>query len=162
MVRQTGAFATAALLGVLAIGVRGQTAVRVDFPEGYRTWTHTKSMVVQDGHFLYKEFGGIHHIYANGKALAALQANATFPDGSVFVLDVLAARADANALLEGARSLRAVMHKDGKRFAKTGGWGYEVFKGEARQGTVSDGGTRCHGCHTSRRSHDCVLHDWRP
>jgi hypothetical protein len=152
----------AAVLTALVAAQTGSTSARVGFPDGYRTWTHTKSMVVQKGHFLHAEFGGIHHIYANATALAALQANAVFPDGAVFVLDVLAERVDAGAILEGPRTLRAVMQKDVRRFPATGGWGYEVFKGESRQGSVGDGGVRCHGCHRARRSHDCVIHDWRP
>jgi hypothetical protein len=154
--------ALATLLGLLAAGLRGETAGQVAHPAEYRTWTHTKSMLVQKGHFLWPQFGGIHHIYANPKALAALQAHAPFPDGSVFVLDVLAERADLNAILEGPRTLVAVMEKHGTRFAKTGGWGYEVFKGEARQRSVADGGAQCHACHKSRRSHDYVFHEWRP
>jgi hypothetical protein len=154
--------ALAATLGVQAVGWSGGATGQIGFPEGYREWTHTKSMVIQQGHFLYQQFGGIHHIYANRKALTALQANTPFPDGSVLVLDLLTAQPDASAILEGSRRLRAVMEKDGKRFARTGGWGYEVFKGDTREGTLSDGGAGCHGCHKSRRTHDCVLHDWRP
>jgi hypothetical protein len=154
--------ALAAVLGALGAGTSGQTGGQVAFPEGYRGWTHTKSMVVQEGHFLHYQFGGIHHIYANPMALAALQGKTSFPDGSVLVFDVLAAKPDQNALLEGPRTLVAVMEKDAKRFAKTGGWGYEAFKGDARQRTVTDGGAKCHACHKSRRSHDFVFHEWRP
>ncbi len=140
----------------------GGPAGPVAFPDAYRSWTHTKSMVVQEGHFLYKPFGGIHHIYASPQAVAALRANTPCPDGSVLVLDVLAARPDANAILEGPRVLLAVMVKDSKRFAKTGGWAYEVFKGDTRAGTITDGGAQCHACHKSRKSHDHVFHEWRP
>jgi hypothetical protein len=157
----TAVLVPVALLG-LAAGLSGETPGQVTFPEGYRTWTHTKSMVVQEGHFLHYQFGGIHHVYANQKALAALQAKAPFPDGSVFVFDLLAAQPDGHAILEGPRTLVAVMEKDGRRFAKTGGWGYEAFKGDTRQRAVTDGGVKCHACHKSRRSHDYVFHEWRP
>jgi hypothetical protein len=149
------------LLVSVAGGVADQAAP-VGFPEGYRSWTHTKSMVIQERHFLAPKFVGIHHIYANQKALAALKARTPCPDGAVFVFDVLAAQPDANAILEGPRQLVAVMEKDGTRFAKTGGWGYEVFKGETRERGVTDGGAACHACHRSRRSHDYVFHEWRP
>jgi hypothetical protein len=119
-------------------------------------------MVVQEGHLLYPQFGGIHHIYANPKALAALRAGQPFPDGSVLVLDVLEARAEARAILEGARRKVLVMEKDKERFARMGGWGYEAFSGDSREGTVRDGGAACRDCHRARRSHDYVLHDWRP
>jgi hypothetical protein len=143
------------------VGAREQAASKVAYPEGYRAWTHTKSMVVQEGHFLYKQFGAIHHIYANPKALAALTGRPPFPDGSVFVLDVLEARDDVRAILEGPRRLVAVMEKDARRFAATGGWGYEAFKGEARERTVSDA-SQCHDCHKARRNREYVFHEWRP
>jgi hypothetical protein len=110
--------------------------------------------------FLYPQLGGIHHIYANPKALAALTGGR--PYGSVLVLDVLEARAESRAIVESARRFVLVMEKDQKRFPRTGGWGYEAFTGDTRERTVKDGGARCHDCHRARRSHDYVLHDWRP
>jgi hypothetical protein len=53
------------LLALSGAGLRGQEATTAAYPEGYRTSVHTKSMVVQEGHLLYPQFGGIHHIYAN-------------------------------------------------------------------------------------------------
>ena len=47
------------LVGLLGAGLQGQGATRAVYPEEYRTWVHTKSMVVQEGHFLYPQFGGI-------------------------------------------------------------------------------------------------------
>jgi len=149
-------------LALLGAGLQGQEAGTAAYPEGYRSFVHTKSMVVQEGHFLYPQFGGIHHIYANPKALAALTGQKPFPDGSVLVLDVLETRGEARAILEGARRRVLVMEKDAKRFARTGGWGYEAFVGDTRERTVRDGGVTCHGCHRARRSRDYVLHDWRP
>jgi len=58
----------------------------VQYPDGYRGWVHVKSMVIQKGHPLYDSFGGIHHIYANKKALEALKKKNTFPDGAVLKL----------------------------------------------------------------------------
>ena len=46
----------------------------VAYPEGYRQWTHVKSMVIQPGHALYDAFGGIHHLYANAKAEAGYKS----------------------------------------------------------------------------------------
>ena len=40
----------------------GSSKNLVLYPEGYRNWTHIKSMVIQQGHPLYESFGGIHHI----------------------------------------------------------------------------------------------------
>lgn len=46
----------------------------VPYPEEYRGWHHVKTMVIDEGHPLYEAFGGIHHIYANPKALAGYQS----------------------------------------------------------------------------------------
>ena len=64
----------------------------VPYPEGYRDWTHVKSMVILEGHALYDSFGGIHHIYANGKALKAMKDARPYPDGSVLIFDLLEPR----------------------------------------------------------------------
>ena len=41
----------------------------VPYPEGYRAWTHVKSMVIEKGHPLDEAFGRIHHLYANKQAM---------------------------------------------------------------------------------------------
>src|SRR3989442_3180066 len=42
---------------------------KVDYPAGYRQWGHVKSMVIfSDKNPLFAQFGGMHHIYANGEA----------------------------------------------------------------------------------------------
>ena len=63
---------------------------KVDYPTGYRDWTHVKSMVIQPGHQLYESFGGIHHIYANQSALEGYRTG-SFADGSVIIFDLLEA-----------------------------------------------------------------------
>src|SRR5688572_1634215 len=81
--------ATCAVLGA-------QGGNQVSYPEGYREWTHVKSMVIQKGHPLFDAFGGMHHIYANPAAADALRASKSFPDGAVFVFDLLTANTDNN------------------------------------------------------------------
>src|SRR3989337_1249258 len=68
----------------------------VKYPKDYRNWTHIKSMVIQQGHSLYESFGGIHHIYANEKALKAMKSGKLYPDGAVLVFDLLEAKNDNN------------------------------------------------------------------
>jgi hypothetical protein len=114
-----------AALGSAASAV-AQEAAKVDYPTGYRDWTHVKSMVIQPGHQLYESFGGIHHIYGNQSALEGYRTG-SFADGSVIIFDLLEATAADNAITEGKRKVLGVMQKDGKRFAGTGGWGFEGF-----------------------------------
>lgn len=60
----------------------------VPYPEGYREWTHVKSEIVGPESPIYKKYGGIHHIYANPKAVEGLNKG-KFADGAVFVFDQL-------------------------------------------------------------------------
>lgn len=119
----------------------------VPYPEGYRDWTHVKSMVIEPGHPLANPFEGIHHIYVNASAREGLR-NGTYPDGSVLVFDLLeTVRGDA-AVSEGGRKLVGVMVRDAARYAATGGWGFEGFAGNSRSERLTDdGGAGCYACH---------------
>jgi hypothetical protein len=150
-------------LGLLAAapGVRGSEA-GVPYPEGYRGWAHVKSMVIQAGHPLFDAFGGIHHVYANDVARAVLEARGSaYPDGAVLVFDLLEAPVEGGAVTEGARKVLAVMHKDRARFAATGGWGFEGWKGDTRERVVTDAPGQCFTCHMPLKDTDHVFAGWR-
>ncbi|MFN0041310.1 MAG: cytochrome P460 family protein [Burkholderiales bacterium] len=133
----------------------------VPYPDGYRDWTHVKSMVIQKGHPLFDAFGGIHHLYANKKALKGYRSG-KFPDGSVIIFDLLESSDAGNALVEGPRKVVGVMHKDAKRYAATGGWGFEGFKGDTRDRAVgNNAATACYECHTAQKDKDYVFSAWR-
>jgi hypothetical protein len=135
----------------------------VAYPEGYRNWTHVKSMVIQQGHPLYEAFGGIHHIYANGKAMQGYRKGGAFPDGAVIVFDLLDVKAGGGALEEGPRKVVGVMAKDAKKWKDTGGWGFEGFKGDSKTDRAVGGNakTACFGCHEPQKNRDYVFSAWR-
>lgn len=133
----------------------------VKYPEGYRDWTHIKSMVIQEGHPLYESFGGIHHIYANKIALKAMKEGKPYPDGAVLVFDLLEARIENNAIVEGSRKVIGVMQKDSKKFADTGGWGFEAFKGDTMERVVTDPKSSCFSCHEAQKETDYVFSKYR-
>lgn len=150
------------LLAVLAgIAIAGDSK-SVAYPEGYRNWTHVKSMVIEEGHPLFSAFGGIHHLYANDKALRGYRSG-TFPDGAVIVFDLLAAVDDGNALTEGERKVLGVMVKDARRFPDTGGWGFEGFGGGDRATRVVGANAKqaCFACHAQNADADFVFSEWR-
>jgi hypothetical protein len=130
----------------------------VPYPEGYRNWRHVKSMVIQPGHPLYESFGGIHHLYANKEAERGYKTG-TFPDGAVIVFDLLEAKSDGNAVVEGGRKIVGVMHKNNRLYKATGGWGYEGFKGNSKSDRAVGGNaaTACHQCHTQQKDRDFVF-----
>jgi hypothetical protein len=55
-----------------------------------------------------------------------------FPDGAVIIFDLLEAVSGDSAISEGKRKVVGVMLKDSRRFASTGGWGFEGFAGDSK------------------------------
>ncbi|MFZ2197252.1 MAG: cytochrome P460 family protein [Thermodesulfovibrionales bacterium] len=133
----------------------------VKYPDGYRKWAHIKSMVIQQGHPLYDSFGGIHHVYANEKALKALKRGKPYPDGAVLIFDLLEAKIENNAIVEGPRKVLGVMQKDSRKFSSTGGWGFEGFKGDSQERVVTDAKTACFDCHEPQKNRDYVFSQYR-
>jgi len=136
----------------------------VAYPTGFRKWPFVKSMVIySDKHPLFAQFGGLHHVYANAEAMRALVKGGTFPDGSVLVFDLLEAKDENGAWVEGSRKLIGVMEKDRARFKTTGGWGFEGFKGDSQsERLVTDATAQCFGCHQQQKDNDFVFSGYRP
>jgi hypothetical protein len=134
---------------------------QVKYPEGYRDWTHVKTLILEKGHPLYDAFGGIHHIYANKKALEGYKAGKKFKDGSVIVFDLLETVSADNAVAEGNRKVVGVMEKDSKKYKNTGGWGFEGFKGDSRERVVKNMEGDCFSCHLSQKDNDYVFSEYR-
>jgi len=150
------------ILALLLLAGSAHSAVAADpevaYPEGYRNWHHVKSMVIENGHPLFAAFGGIHHLYANDKALQGYRSG-TFPDGAAIVFDLLEANAADHAVTEGARKVVGVMHKDAKHFSATGGWGFEGFAGgdKGNRAVGATAATACFACHAPQQAHDYVF-----
>lgn len=145
------------MLGALAIPVWAADP-QVPYPSSYRDWHHVKSMVIEEGHPLFGAFGGIHHLYANPKAIEGYKAG-KFPDGSVIVFDLLEASRKDSAVTEGPRKVLGVMHKDAKKYAATGGWGFEGFGGGDQSMRVvgANAASACFACHAPQKDHDYVF-----
>lgn len=151
----------AAVVVALPLLVGAASDKPVAYPDGYRHWTHVKSMVIHPEHGLADPFEGIHHVYANDKALAGLKSN-QYVAGAVLVFDLLQQDGDAAAIQEGARKFTGVMEYDADRFADTGGWGFEAFAGDSRtERVVDDGGVSCYECHQAVEEAGYVFSKYR-
>jgi hypothetical protein len=130
----------------------------VEYPGGYRGWAHVKSALVGPQSPSFQRYGGLHHIYANEKAMEGYRTG-QFQDGSVIVFDLLEVQEKAGVTGEAARRFIDVMVKDGKRFAATGGWGFEEFKGDSQSERVltSEAKTACYNCHAQKKDHGFVF-----
>jgi len=148
--------AAIAALGALATAYAADP--KVAYPSGFRSWDHVKSMVLNKGHPLYDAVGGMHHIYGNPKAIQGYRASNKFANGSVIVFDLFEAVDKDNAVSEGARKAVVVMARDSKKFAATGGWGYEVFDAKTKKGALdAKGAADCHACHTQMKDSGFVF-----
>lgn len=127
------------------------------YPEGYRSWFHVKTMLIEPGHPLENPFQGLHHVYANPKAVKGLNTG-TYANGAVFAFDLLKYTEKDLTIQEGERKLLGIMHKDSNKYSSTGGWGFEGFAGDSKtKRLVNDGGQSCFACHTSERKNDFVF-----
>lgn len=150
----------AVALGGLAVAAHAGEG-KIEYPEGYRNWAHVKSMVLLEGHALADPFQGIHHLYANPKALAGYRSG-DWHDGAVIVFDLLNYAEGGEALQEGDRKLVGVMVKDSARYKETGGWGYEGFAGDSKtKRLVNDMTAQCHGCHAGQEKTGFVFSSLR-
>ena len=134
---------------------------KVSYPKDYRTWTHVKSMVINDAHSLSDPFEGMHHVYGNNKALDGLNAN-TYKNGATFVFDLLSAERTKEATVEGKRKFIGVMTYDNTKFKKTGNWGFEAFAGDSKdKRVVKDSGISCFQCHVAVEQKSYVFTEYR-
>jgi|SRR5262245_905075 len=134
----------------------------VPYPAGYRHWVHVKSMYVGPQNPAFERNGGLHHIYANEKAMEGYRTD-KFPDGSVIVADFFEPRENAGVTTEGPRRRIDVMVKDSKLYAETGGWGFEQFRGDSQTDRMVTPQiiTKCVECHSQQKNHDYVFSTFR-
>jgi len=133
----------------------------VAYPQGFRSWKHVKSMVINKGHPLHEMVGGIHHVYANPAALKGYQRR-SWADGSVIVFDLFEAVDKDNAVSEGPRKAVVVMERHARKFQATEGWGYQVFDPATRKGTLdAKAAAGCAACHATQKAAGYVFSELR-
>ena len=134
---------------------------KVPYPDGYRNWTHIKTMIIEPGHSLENPFQGIHHVYANKKAFKGLN-DGKYSDGSVLVFDLLNYVKKEHTIQESERKLVGVMVKDAKKYSNTGGWGFEGFAANSKtERLTDDGGASCFACHAPLTKENYVYTRYR-
>ena len=146
-----GAVFLAALATLSAAVAADET---VAYPAQYRGWMHVKSTLVGPQNSGFAANGGLHHFYANDKGVEGYRTG-TFADGAVLIDDLLEMK-DASTpgvSIEGPRRRLAVMVKDSRRFADTGGWGFEIFRGDTQTGSLNtEGRAACFACHKQAKN----------
>jgi hypothetical protein len=165
------------LLGVLGLatilmsfGARSATSPADDvrFPTGLRDWFFVNSLTAPAESALFGHVGGVHHIYVNAKGLPTLKKGGPlpYPDGTIFADDVHDFSVKDGASIEGAKKAVTVMVKDSKKYALTGGWGFQVWAGgdptKPQLPDLAHTVEACFVCHTPQKAQDYVFSTYIP
>jgi len=160
--RLSGQAMASALLCAFTLLAAANSDVKVFFPTGYREWTVAKFKFVGPESPNYTAQGGIRHHFANDKALASW---GRFRDGSVIVDERVHFKLDSLGIWqEDGLAHVAVMRKDAKAHADTGGWYFNVFSAHdtAIGITPAQAKARCfEACHQAQEARDYVFSDPR-
>ena len=147
-----------AAVAVVTAPFAAHSADDIRFPAGYRNWYHANTMVVAEASPLFKDLGGMHNVYVNAKGLDALKKGTAYPDKTVFVSDVHQFTVTDGSYVEGDRKALATMVKDSKKYASTGGWGFQVWlEGKPEKPGVTDATKQCFECHQPKKDQDYVF-----
>jgi Cytochrome P460 len=133
--------------------------VTISLPPDYESWRHVKTQIIQEGPG-FERFGGMHHIYANERALQGLRSR-RFEEGATLVAEFRTLARQDNVIDAGAIRMVDVMVFDPRRFADTDGWGYAEFVGPELKVRRFDSRAECHACHAKRADRGHVFTELR-
>ena len=129
----------------------------VQYPENFRRWVHVGTGVIMPGGPLPESEQGMHHIFANQKAIDGYSSG-DFADGSIIVYELREAQQKNGVIFEGERRRVDVMIKDSRLYSSTGGWRFERFWGnDQTEDAIHDSGTSCFECHSKAKAHGFVF-----
>jgi hypothetical protein len=120
-------------------------------------------MVIAKGSPLFEAMGGMHNVYVNSTGETALKQGGPYPDETVFLVDLHEFTISDGSYVEGPRKATAIMLKDNKKYASTGGWGWQAWAGgDPAKPIVTDATKQCFECHQARKDHDYVYSTYIP
>jgi hypothetical protein len=142
--------------GMLCAATPGDLKV----PAHFQHWYLVNSLLLTKDPNSFGITSGVHLIYVNAIGFERLKRGGSepYPDGSIFVDDLRDFAATDGAYTQGARKANTVMVKDSKRYADTGGWGFQAWAANApKTPIVNDATKQCYACHQSKRGNDYVF-----
>jgi hypothetical protein len=143
--------------GTLFAGTKDGLQIPTDFQSG---WYLANSMLVTKEPNKTGLKTGVHLIYVNPVGLDRLKRGGStpFPDGTTFVDDVRLFSEDDGAYQQGGHKFITVMVKDSKKYASTGGWGFQAWLGgDSTRPIVHDSPKQCFTCHLPNKANDFVF-----
>ena len=161
--RQTIQLLSATLAALAMTSIAAQPADDIKPPNGYRNWFHVNTMIIDKASPLFDPLGGMHNVHVNSVGEAALKKGGPYPDRTVFVTDLHEFSVVDGAYVMGPLKGVAVMVKDAKKYAATGGWGFQLFGGGGpKKPIVTDAAKQCFACHTPQKAQDYVYSTYIP
>jgi hypothetical protein len=152
----------AAVVGFI-IPLAAESAANLQPPASFRHWFHVNTMVIDKGSPLFEAMGGMHNVYVNSAGESALKKGEPYPDETVFLIDLHEFTVSDGSTVEGPRKLTAIMLKDKKKYAATGGWGFQAWAGgNPTKPLVTDPTKQCFECHQARKDQDYVYSTYIP
>src|SRR5258708_26505857 len=153
--------AAAGMLAVMAVSAGAADDLKP--PVGYRNWFHVNTMIVDKASPLFAQLGGMHNVHVNSVGEPALKTGGAYPDGTMFLTDLHDFTVVDGSYVEGALKGLALMEKDSKRFAATGGWGFQFWVcGDATKPAVTDSTKRYFEGPQPPQAHDCLASAYIP
>jgi hypothetical protein len=128
--------------------ISAESSVDLKPPVGYRRLFHVNTMIVDKSSPLFEVLGGMHNAHANSVGESALRKGGPYPNGTVFLIDLHELSVVDGSYVEGALKGLAVMAKNSKKYASTGGWGFQFWtQGDPNKPVVTDVVKQCFECH---------------
>jgi Cytochrome P460 len=157
------AASTIAAGALVAASVAAQSVDDLTPPSGYRKWFHVNTMIVGKGSPLFEAIGGMHNVHINSDGEPALRKGGPYPDGAVFLTDLHDYAPVDGSYVEGALKGLSVMVKDSKKYASTGGWGFQFWVGgDPKKPLVTNATKQCFECHLPKKDQDYVYSTFIP
>ena len=117
-----------ATIGMLAFfPISAESADDLKPPVGYRRLFHVNTRIVDKSSPLFEVLGGMHNVHVNSVGESALRKGGPYPNGTVFLIDLHEFSVVDGSYVEGALKGLALMAKDSKKYASTGGWGFQFW-----------------------------------
>lgn len=149
LVRIVVCIGLAVVLGATVVPASGKSVA----PGGdFRSWTHTKSMVIVDrSNGLY----GMHNVYANDIALPTLKEGGNYKEGAEIACSFHELETKDGGTTQGKKIKVGLMKKDAKA-TKTDGWIYSALGPDGMPKEI-DPVKACFECHKKAKDTDYVF-----
>ena len=127
-------------------------------PGDFKHWYLVHSTLITKDENKFGLIPGVHLIYVNAIGLDRLKRGGStpYPEGSMFTDDVRDFSAEDGIYLQGAaRKAVTLMVKDSKKYASTGGWGFQAWAGgDSTKPIATDPVKQCFTCHVPQKAQD--------